>query len=99
MDYRLLDHDEYRHSEHPPAASVAVGDTVILAFKGLEGYKVTEARLVRVVSVDGDEIVGELLEPGMMVPVAAGERVAFRSRQAFQPPPFGDETLLSVPDY
>lgn len=98
MEYRLLDHDEYSRPEHPPVENVAVGDTVILVFKGVEGYKVREARLVRVVSVDGDEIAGELVESGMMVPVAAGERVAFRTRQAFQPPPFGDETLLSVPD-
>lgn len=98
MDFELLDHDEYHNPEHPPADSVDAGDTVVLVFRGLAGYRVTEARMARVVSVDGDHLVGELVESGMMVPVAAGERVPFRPRQAFQAPPFGDETLLSVPE-
>ncbi len=93
MEYRLLDHDEYTSADHAPAGQIAEGDTVVLVFKGLEGYKVTEARLARVVAADGDAFFGELAEPGMMIPVEAGQRIRFEPRQAFEPPPFGDETL------
>ena len=98
MEYKLLAHEEYSHPDHPPAETVGVGDSVILVFKGLGGYKVTEARLAQVVDERRDEFVGELVEPGMMIPVAAGEQVTFTIRQAFQSPPFGDETLLTDPE-
>ena len=97
MEYKLLDHDEYSHPDHPPAETVGIGDTVILVFKGTEGYKVTEARMATVVSMDAENLVGELVQPGMMIPVTAGQRVTFTRRQAFQPEPFGDETFLSIP--
>jgi hypothetical protein len=98
MEYKLLAHDEYSHPDHPPAETVEVGDTVVLVFKGLEGYKVTEARLAEVVDGEVDAFVANLIEPGMMIPVAAGERVTFTLRQAFQSAPFGDETLLTAPE-
>ncbi|HEX9735421.1 MAG TPA: hypothetical protein VGG06_25915 [Thermoanaerobaculia bacterium] len=102
MDYKLLDHAHYSSPDHPPAWTVAEGDTVVLVFKGLGGrvggYEVTEARAARVVDIDGDHYVAELTEPGMMIPVAAGERVRFRRDQAFQAASFGDETIWSVPE-
>ncbi len=93
MEYRLLDHDEYSSADYAPARQIAEGETVVLVFKGLKGYKVTEARTARVVAADGDGFLGELSEPGMMIPVEAGERIRFELKQAFEPPPFGDETL------
>lgn len=98
MEYKLLSHDEYSHPDHPPAERARVGDTMILAFKGVGDYKVTEPRLVRVLSVSGDELEGELIQPGMMIPLSVGERIAFQFHQAFYPPPFGDETFFGVPD-
>lgn len=101
MEYKLLAHDEYSHPDHPPAESLAVGDAVTLVFKGLEGYKVTEARLAKVDQVVDEgtgQFVGELVEPGMMLPIAAGERVTFTLEQAFQSAPYGDETLLDAPE-
>ena len=98
MDYKLLDHDEYSSPDHPPAWTVAEGDTVVLVFKGLGSYEVTEARAARVVEFDGGHYVAELTEPGMMIPIAAGERVRFRREQAFKAPQFGDETLHAMPE-
>lgn len=97
MDYKLLDHDEYAHPDHPPAETARVGDTLILAFRSLGDYKVTEPRLVRVVRVDGDALEAELMQPGMVVPVSVGDRIFFQFRQAFRPPPFGDETFFGSP--
>ncbi len=93
MEYRLLDHDECSSADYAPAKQIADGDTVILVFKGLESYQVTEARAARVVASDDDGFSGELLEPGMMIPVEAGQRIRFELKHAFEPPPFGDETL------
>lgn len=98
MDYKLLDHEEYSSPDHPPAWTVAEGDTVVLVFKGQGSYEVTEARTARVVELDGDHYVAELTEPGMMIPLAAGDRVRFRREQAFQAPRFGDETMVTEPE-
>lgn len=98
MEYKLLNHDEYSHPDHPPAEIARVGDTLILAFKGVGDYKVTEPRLVRILSIDGEDLEGELIQAGMMIPISVGQRIAFQFRQAFHPPPFGDETFFGVPD-
>ena len=99
MGYKLLSHDEYQDTRHPPLETLPeVGEHVMLVFQGLEGFRMTETRNARVVESDGKSAVAELLESGMMVAVSAGERIRFTLPQAFTPPLFGDETLLGLDD-